>query len=137
MAVLTAVFLARALPFVGYALMCLMPKVAADSESEASEEAISDADTTTSSILLLPVLWEGIKKKICRLCDQGSDSASPLVNAREGDQFGGRRPWRNYKKSTKDGVTMRRACGRICSICWNVFRQKGRLSAHMHAHMKL
>ena len=69
------------------------------------------------------VAWEGLKPKVCKLCACKSDDRSPLVSK----NTDARRPWLHYYPH---GESMKKASGRLCLICWNVFRQSGLEEEH-------
>ena len=56
----------------------------------------------------------------CFMCSQKADSITPLVSSK------GYRPWVSYTKVKQAGkVAFRKPCGRICSICRNVYHCGG------------
>ena len=74
-----------------------------------------------------PVSFELSKASTCCLCSCRSTDPSPLNEALELDAWGGRRPWSKYRK-VKDPVTkdvFRVPEGKLCLICYNVFRSLG------------
>ena len=93
-------------------------------ESDGADSGVSGKASTAGTLLaLLAVIFIGVKTKTCRLCGCKSDEESPLTSTcHPDDDHGGRRPWRSY---TKHSQSEKRASGRLCLICWNVFRQLG------------
>lgn len=64
----------------------------------------------------------------CLLCSKSSVDPSPLTHAHENDAWSGRRPWGKYRKVTDQGVRVPE--GRICLLCFNVFRSLGYQYSH-------
>ena len=61
----------------------------------------------------------------CCLCNAASDEFSPLKGSSEDDKYAGRRPWNKYKTVSDAAAAYRVAVGRLCLICWNVYRALG------------
>ena len=93
-------------------------------DSDGADSGVSGKASTAGTLLaLLTVMFIGVKTKTCRLCGCKSDEESPLTSTcHPDDDHSGRRPWRSY---TKHSQSEKRASGRLCLICWNVFRQLG------------
>ncbi len=91
----------------------------AGSASADDESAQSESSVLTSAVMYLPVFI--FKSIACKLCGENSDSANPLPH--KDDEASKYRPWRDYNKRKKPGYKVPR--GKLCLICWNVFRDLG------------
>ena len=90
------------------------------------DEAQSVQSSTHGS--MLPVVFHLSKACTCLLCSKSSVDPSPLTHAHENDAWSGRRPWGKYRKVTDQGVRVPE--GRICLLCFNVFRSLGYQYSH-------
>ena len=68
------------------------------------------------------------KARTCQLCNCSSSDESPLdyVGEEIFPEASGRVPWRSYDRvKAQDGETVRVPSGRLCLICFNVYRALG------------
>ena len=95
-------------------------------EAEEEPEVASSIGGSTTK-LHTKVVFHLTKPCSCLLCNASSTEASPLSNRSDFDRWGGKRPWKAYKKIT-DRVTketVRAPEGRLCLLCFNVYRMLG------------
>lgn len=94
-------------------------------EDDAASAITSRASKASyGAVLLLPVLFEGVKEKFCSACGEGTHSASPFVDAAEDDKYGGRRPWRRYMVCPTN-PQFKIPHAKICLPCANTFTISG------------
>ena len=76
---------------------------------------------------MLPVSFDLRKARKCLLCNGSSTDQSPLEYTDDVfPEVHGRLPWRSYEKAkTKEGDTVRVPSGKLCLICFNVYRALG------------
>ena len=74
-----------------------------------------------------PVSFDLRKARKCLLCNGSSTDQSPLEYTDDVfPEVHGRLPWRSYEKAkTKEGDTVRVPSGKLCLICFNVYRALG------------
>ena len=100
------------------------------SESERSDGGRTEA-VTTSGGAGLPVQFPNDKttKLSCKLCSKCAGDLSPLASGSEDDQWGGFRPWNKYRKVKMPeggpGYAYKVPQGRMCMLCYNVYRSLG------------
>ena len=73
------------------------------------------------------------KACVCCLCGSKSDQPSPLVDASESDQWGGKRPWGKYRSGVVDRATGEEFSvpeGKVELICLKVFNLLGLRAIH-------
>lgn len=94
------------------------------------DDGASLADSSVSGrpqygvIMSLPVLIvENMETKCC-CCGCTTAEKSPFLSSTEDDAYGGLRPWSRYARCTRD-VNYKSPHGKICQICWNVFKLTG------------
>ena len=115
----TRTWMAIALLFFG---ACLNLVAAVDSDSDDDRASVSTS--LTLAALTVMAVGPGIKAKVCKLCKCKSTDASPFDDADPSDKWGGLRPWCHYCKV--DGEAgCKTPVGRMCMICYNVFRTAG------------
>ena len=72
------------------------------------------------------------KPRCCQLCNGRSTDESPLEYPTDEifPEVEGRLPWRSYEKAKEEdsGETVRVPSGRLCLICFNVYRALGILA---------
>ena len=72
------------------------------------------------------------KPRCCQLCNGRSTDESPLEYLTDEifPEVEGRLPWRSYEKAKEEdsGETVRVPSGRLCLICFNVYRALGILA---------
>ena len=96
---------------------------AAEAASGSGGSDDENASCVTSVVTFLTLLWAGLKVKTCCVCGCKSNEESPLsVIANDEDEHAGTLAWRSY---TRHSRTEKHASGRLCLICWNVFRKLG------------
>ena len=70
------------------------------------------------------------KPRCCQLCNGRSTDESPLDYATDElfPEVEGRLPWRSYEKAKEEASAVRVPSGRLCLICFNVYRALGILA---------
>jgi hypothetical protein len=96
-------------------------------DSSGDESAPGSVASTAATVLR--VITVGLKAIQCKMCRGLSNERSPLVDATGADRWGGYRPWGHYSKVRGDQgeVIGRKADGKLCLLCINVFNALGRL----------
>ena len=101
------------------------PGSVADLAEGGGEEETAETASAPPPADLVKVRFDLTKPCKCCLCNSLSTSPSPLSSASDLDKYQGRRPWNKYKKVCHETVVYRVAEGRLCLICFNVYRAKG------------
>lgn len=87
---------------------------------------------TSTAAEALPVCYTARKARKCLLCACTSTDESPLTygaESMEHMEFHGRMPWRSSEKiRLDDGDKVRVPSGKLCLICFNVYRALGSLA---------
>ena len=132
-ALLAQVLLAWDLPTRRKAAMS--PDVESVSSSSSSSSETSDApppppppsSVGSVGMAALRVCYTSRKCRQCTLCNAKSTEESPLEYAEEiFPEVQGRIPWRSYEKvKADDGEQVRVPSGKLCLICFNVYRALG------------
>ena len=89
-----------------------------------AEEIFDSSKESFLASLSIIVFGIGVKVKECKLCGAKSTDATQLVvpeGAPEGSQYW---PWLHYSAHA-DHAGCKSPCGRICSICMNVYNLAG------------
>lgn len=108
--------------------MAAMASSSSSSEDEAEPsggpQARSVASTNPGVVRICFVTRKG---RVCILCNAKSTDQSPLEYVDEiPAEAGGRIPWRSYEKvRAADGESVKVPSGKLCLICFNVYRALG------------
>eukprot|EP00971_Amphidinium_carterae_P029800 586508-Amphidinium_carterae.1 len=104
------------------------------SGSSRSVAAKTNVTNTTTSLKDKPILLKGVNIPECNLCGVLASAPSPLVTAHENDQWGGLRPWGNYRaQPAATGYPgFKYPYGCLCRICMNVWQQTGALGTNQN-----
>ena len=125
----------------------VFPAMSPDAESVSSSSSPSSSDESpvaappASSVGslggALRVSYDCRKCRQCTLCNAKSTDESPLDYSEEiFPEVQGRIPWRSYEKvKTDDGETVRVPSGRLCLICFNVYRALSFLAACLSSRL--
>ena len=116
-----------------FAVNAVMASVSSSSSSE-SEGAASHGDTARPESVAnggvglggLAICYTLGKPKVCLLYNGRSVDESPQTEESWADPEDAKLPWKNYdKKQNSAGDTVRVPAGKLCLICFNVYRALG------------
>ena len=106
--------------------------MASDSDGTSSDEGSAapaharSVASTGLGIGGLVVSYTLTKARKCLLCNGTSVDPTPLTQEDGLPDPEGRLPWRSYeKKPGEDGDTVRVPSGKLCLVCFNVYRALG------------
>ena len=106
----------------------------ADADSVRAGNAASGQAATSSRPARVRKLHFGLSKPcVCCLCGSKSDQPSPLADASETDQWGGKRPWGKYRSGVVNRETGEEFSvpeGKVELICLKVFNLLGLRAVH-------
>ena len=121
-----------------------MSAMASDSDSDASSASAASSEASgpvrrppagsvASSAVVgkLRICFTSRKPRKCVLCNAQSTDESPLEYTDDiFPESQGRIPWRSYEKvRATDGESVRVPSGKLCLICFNVYRALGAVAS--------
>lgn len=122
------------------------PDSSSDSSSGSEEEeqpkplpdvGFSSARSVASSTgAVLRVCFVTRKARVCILCNCKSTDESPLEYSEDVfPEANGRVPWRSHEKTRdEEGEMVKVPSGKLCLICFNVYRALGAVIAVVSSH---